>query len=67
MTWTVQPEPADEEERAALLYALEHALAAEHAAAPSSYASPWWRAGVAELGGGAAPEEPRGDAGVVEP
>ena len=66
MTWTVQPEPADEQERAALLRALEHALAEEHAA-PTGYASPWWRAGVAELGGGAAPEEPRGDAGVVEP
>ena len=65
MTWSVQPEPADENERDALLAALERALAEEEAAA-SGQVSAWWRSGV-QLGGGTAPEEPWGEPGVVEP
>ena len=57
MPWSVQPEPADENEREALLAALDRALAQEEAAA-SGLISPWWRSGFEDLGGGAAAAKP---------
>ena len=66
MTWSVQPEPADDVERDALIAALERALAEEEAAA-SGTASAWWRSGFDGLGGGSAAEKPWGDPRVVEP
>jgi hypothetical protein len=65
VTWSVQPEPADESERQALLAALEQALE-EDEVAGEGYASAWWRAGLDDLGGGPAAQEPWGDPGVVE-
>lgn len=65
MTWSVQPEPTDESERRALLAALEQALAEEQFGAEAS-AGAWWRAGLDDLGGGPAAEQPWSDAGVVE-
>ena len=60
------PEP-NAEERAALVAA----LALEGASAggrPAAYASAWRRAAIAEnASGGAAAQQARGDAGVVEP
>ena len=64
--WSVQPQPADENEREALLAALERALAEEEAAA-SGLISAWWRSGFDDLGGGAAAEKPWGEPRVVEP
>jgi hypothetical protein len=65
VTWNVQPEPADENERRALLVALEQALA-EDEAAGEGYASAWWRAGLEDLGGRPRAEQPWSDPGVVE-
>jgi hypothetical protein len=65
MTWSVQPEPTDESERRALLAALEQALAEEEVGAQAS-AGAWWRAGLEDLGGGPAAEQPWRDPGVVE-
>jgi hypothetical protein len=42
--WEVNPEPADDVERAALLAAAEQAFVAEEASA-------WWRSGLEDLGG----------------
>jgi hypothetical protein len=64
--WSVQPEPGDENEREALLAALERALAEEEAAASGSL-SAWWRSGLEDLGGGPAAEKPWGEPRVVEP
>ena len=66
MPWSVQPEPADENEREALLAALERALAQEEAAA-SGLISAWWRSGFDGLGGAAAAEKPWSEPRVVEP
>jgi hypothetical protein len=66
VTWNVQPEPTDENERRALLVALEQALV-EDEVAGEGYASAWWRAGLEDLGGGARTEQPWRDPGVVEP
>ena len=66
MTWNVQPEPADENERRALLVALEQGLA-EDEVAGEGYASAWWRAGLEDLGGSPRAEQPWSDPGVVEP
>lgn len=60
MSWEVRPEPAESEERAALLAAAEQALA-------DGEESAWWRSGLEELGGGPAPQQPWRQAGVVEP
>lgn len=67
MSWVVQPEPTDGAERSALLRALEEALGDDGAARAPEYESRWWRAGLADLGGGLAPEELRSEPGVVEP
>jgi hypothetical protein len=48
MSWNVHPEPADAEERAALIAAAEAAFA-------SPEESAWWRSGI-ELDEGASPE-----------
>jgi hypothetical protein len=48
--WSVQPEPADENEREALLAALDRALAEEEGAA-SGWLSAWWRSGLDDLEG----------------
>lgn len=66
MTWSVQPEPADESERQALLAAIERALA-EDEAAGEGYVGAWWRAGLEDLGGGPAAQESWRDARIVEP
>jgi hypothetical protein len=60
VSWEVTPEPADADERAALLQAAELALAG----APESE---WWRSGFEDLGGGPAPQQTWGGAGIVEP
>jgi hypothetical protein len=49
VTWSVHPEPSDETERRALLAALGQALAEEQNGAQAN-ASPWWRAGLEDLG-----------------
>lgn len=68
MTWAVQPEPADEAERSALLRALEEALGQDAAGAtPSPNSSRWWRSGLADLSRGAAPQELGREPGVIEP
>ena len=64
MTWSIQPDPREENERAALVDAAERALA-DGADSPLA-ASRWWRDGLEAGLGGAAAEEPRRDAGVVE-
>jgi hypothetical protein len=51
VSWEVHPEPEDVNERAALVAAVERALAQEADSA-------WWRSGFDDLGGGPAPEEP---------
>lgn len=66
MSWSVQPEPADEVEREALLAALERALAEEETAASGS-PSAWWRSGFDDLGGDPAAEKPWGEPRIVEP
>jgi hypothetical protein len=66
VSWNVQPEPTDETERRALLAALERALAEEQVGA-QAYAGAWWRAGLDDLGGGPATEQPWREPGVVEP
>lgn len=66
MNWSVRPEPADENEREALLAALERALAEEEAAA-SGQMSVWWRSGFGQLGGDPAAQEPWGEPRIVEP
>jgi hypothetical protein len=58
--WDVEPEPADPGERAALLAAVEEALAPEAE-------SPWWRSGLDDLGGGSSTEQACRDSGAVEP
>jgi hypothetical protein len=58
--WDVEPEPADPAGRAALLAAVEKALAPETE-------SRWWRSGLDDLGGGPSTEQAWGDSGVVEP
>ncbi|MGH3116165.1 MAG: hypothetical protein ACRDQ2_03470 [Gaiellales bacterium] len=60
MSWKVEPEPADDQERAALLAAAERAFAPEAESA-------WWRSGLDDLGGGPPAEQAGGDSGVVEP
>jgi hypothetical protein len=60
VSWEVRPEPEDAHERAALLAAAERAFGEEPA-------SDWWRSGLDDLGAGAAPNEPWGQAGDVEP
>ena len=57
MSWVVEPEPADDGERAALLAAAEEALA-------SQAESAWWRSGLDDLGGGPTAD---GDPGRGEP
>lgn len=64
MTWSVQPEPTDESERRLLIRALEQALAEDGQGA--GYATAWWRSGLDDLGGGAAPEQSGGEPRVVE-
>jgi hypothetical protein len=64
--WSVQPEPADEIEREALVSALERALA-EEASAASGVVSAWWRSGLDGLGGSPAAKKPWGEPRVVEP
>ena len=59
MTWEVRPDPLDPEERAVLLSSAEEALADRDDSA-------WWRSGLDDLGGGPAPEQAWGGAGVVE-
>ena len=49
MSWDVHPEPADQEERAALVAAAEQALA-------SPEESGWWRSGLEDLDGDASIE-----------
>jgi hypothetical protein len=65
VTWSVQPEPTNESERRALLLALEQALV-EDEVAGEGYASAWWRAGLDDLSGSPAAEQPWRDPGVVE-
>lgn len=60
MTWELRPEPDRPEVRAALLSAVEQALADEDESA-------WWRSGFEDLGGGPASTQAWGDAGLVEP
>ena len=60
MRWEIQPEPADDAERAALVKAAAQALAAESESA-------WWRSGFDDLGGGPAPKEAWSGSGIVEP
>jgi len=62
MTWQIRPEPAEEEERQALLAAVERALQDDDATTPVR----WWRSGLDELGGGPSAKESWRDAGVVE-
>ena len=62
MTWEISPEPADEQEREALLLVVGRTLQ-DAAAVPSR----WWSSALDELGGGAAAQESWRDAGVVEP
>ncbi len=59
MSWDVQPEPTDADERAALVAAAEQALAPPKESA-------WWRSGLEDLDGGAPAEQARRDPGVVE-
>jgi hypothetical protein len=62
VTWELRPELDRPELRAALLAAVEQALREEGESA-------WWRSGFEDLvplGGGPAPEQAWGDAGVVE-
>jgi hypothetical protein len=59
-TWELDPEPADEAERAALLAAAEQALGPARTSA-------WWRSGLADLDGGPPPEQAGRDPGEVEP
>jgi hypothetical protein len=49
MTWDVHPEPADAEERAALVAAAEQALAPDEESA-------WWRSGLEDLNDGTTAE-----------
>jgi hypothetical protein len=78
MTWSVQPEPTDEAERRVLLAAVEQALA-EAGGESVAYATPWWRAGLDDLGGdfgvdsvepalggGSIAEQPGGEPRIVE-
>jgi hypothetical protein len=51
MSWNVHPEPADAEERAALIAAAEEAFAPPEESA-------WWRSGLDELDDGASAERP---------
>ena len=66
MTWSVQPEPADESERDALIATLERALA-EEANAASGQPSAWWRSGFDDLGWSPAAKKPWGEPRIVEP
>jgi hypothetical protein len=59
MSWDVQPEPADEDERAALVSAAEQAFALQ-------VESAWWRSGLEDLDGTALAEQTRPDPGAVE-
>jgi hypothetical protein len=59
MIWEVRPEPPDPKERAVLLRLAEDALGRGDESA-------WWRSGLDDLGGGPAPEQAWGGAGVVE-
>jgi hypothetical protein len=54
----IVPEPSEQERRAILT-----ALAAEDGRTPGA----WWESGLDDLRDGALPEQPGGDAGVVEP
>ncbi|HET9323595.1 MAG TPA: hypothetical protein VFO03_06920 [Gaiellaceae bacterium] len=66
MSWSVHPEPEDELERAALLAALERALAEEEIAASGS-PSAWWRSGFDDLGGSSGARKPWSEPRVAEP
>lgn len=59
VSWEVDPEPADADERAALLAAVDEVLAAEGESA-------WWRSGLEDLGGGPLAQEAWGESRVVE-
>jgi hypothetical protein len=59
VSWEVRPEPQDAQELAALLSAAERAFVEEQA-------SDWWRSGLDDLGGGPAPNDPWGQASVIE-
>lgn len=66
MSWEARPEPREDVERAALLRALERALA-ERRGPAHGYATEWWRSGLADLGRSPAAEQLRGEPGIVEP
>jgi hypothetical protein len=57
VTWELRPEPDRPEVRAALLAAVEQALAKNDESA-------WWRSGLEELGGGPAPTQAWRDPGT---
>jgi hypothetical protein len=59
MIWEVRPEPPDPNERGVLLSLAEDAVAGGDESA-------WWRSGLDDLGGGPAPEQAWGRAGVIE-
>jgi hypothetical protein len=60
VSWEVLPELGERDVEAALLAAVEEALAEDEGD------SVWWRSGLDDLGGGPAPKQPWGDAGVIE-
>jgi hypothetical protein len=60
VSWELYPEPADPENRAALIDAAEQALAPPEESA-------WWRSGLEDLGSGPPAEQAWRDPGVVEP
>ena len=60
MDWDVDPEPLDEQERAALLAAAEQAV-------PDEPESAWWRSGLGDLDGGPPTDQHWRDPGVVGP
>jgi hypothetical protein len=66
VTWSVQPEPTDENELQALLTTLERALAEEQVGG-DAYTAAWWRAGLEDLGRGPGAQESWRDPGIVEP
>lgn len=59
MDWEIRPEPAEEDDRIALLAAVERELATDGESA-------WWRSGLDDLDGGPAPKQAWSDPGVVE-
>ena len=65
MTWSVEPEPTDDAELQVLLRGVEQALAEAGGGSPA-YATPWWRAGLEDLGGSPVAEQPGSEPRVVE-